>query len=295
MSILKGLSPGARILVADPAFRTGEVSSVAADPYILDDLDLERQVPLATLRAVIAHAMRRLRPDKSDSWLAPRVHAALRLTRREAADQRTWAYLAVVEFPEYVRWRWANPDDAGTPVPIDRFMGENTANALARLWWVAELTRNGGDYRPTVRALSGFPSLVSWLKLDALHHRAVALAMVDFLASVPAGNSRDRQNQVMARAFNIVSRTLALDALCLSAAQDAEAVREWCAEPVDETTMLKDLPRGPDEPPVPAKEVAAVRAILDRLAVERSPGKSGRRRRTRTSHQTRLNSTISGT
>jgi hypothetical protein len=280
MSLLKGLNPGARILVADPPFRTGEVSSVAANPYILEDLDLERQVPLAPLRAVIAHAMRRLRPDKSDPWLAPRLHAALRLTRGEAADQRIWTYVTVVEVPEYVRWRWINPDDADVPVPIDRFVGETTVNALARLWWAAELTRNGADYRQTVQALSDSFFLASWLKLDALHHKAVALAVVDFLGSLPVGSLGDHQSQVMARAINIVSRTLALDALSLSLAPDAEAVREWCAEPVDETTMMKDLPRGPDESPVPARDVAAVRAILDRIAANLGLG-SARRRRAR--------------
>src|ERR1700712_2872433 len=40
---------------------------------------------------------------RSDRWLAPRVHFALRLTRFEASDKGTWQWLAV-RFPDYVRW-----------------------------------------------------------------------------------------------------------------------------------------------------------------------------------------------
>jgi hypothetical protein len=275
------LNLAARVLVADTAFRTGELPAVDASAYVVEDLGLGRVIPLDPLRAVIGHAMRRLEPRQSDPWLAPRVHATVRLTRREAADRRIWPYLTVVELADYVRWRWRDLDHGEVPVPIDRFLGEDSKNALSRLWWAAELTRNGADYRPTVRALSESRFLVSWLKLNALHHKAVALAAVEFLDSLPADGPRDRQGKVMARALNVVLRTLSLDALSASAAPDAEAVRDWCTERVDETTMISDLPRGPDEPPVPEREVAAVRAVLDRLAAEIGLGRSRRRRRAR--------------
>jgi len=44
MSTLKGLNPAARVLVADEAFRTGEVPAVEAGQYVVEDLGLGRSV-----------------------------------------------------------------------------------------------------------------------------------------------------------------------------------------------------------------------------------------------------------
>jgi hypothetical protein len=271
MSMLKGLNPDVSRAVLDPHFRTGAQEAIDAGPYLVEakDLGIGRDVPLEPLRAVVEEAMRRFRGNgtESDAWLGPRVHATLRLTRREAADRRIWAYLTAVEFPDYVRWRWRSVDDPDDTVPIDRFLGEDSRNALARLWWAAELTRNGKDYAPTEKALAVSRFAVSWQGLDALHHRPAALAVVDFLHKFDGKGATDPQGQAMAKAFNLVLRTLALDALCENLATDAEVVRLWCQEPFDVTRWLgDDLPEGPDETPVPAHAVAAVREVLDRLA-----------------------------
>jgi hypothetical protein len=265
MSTLKGLLGEVRRLVADPNFRNGELEAVEAEPYLIEDIGLGRAVPLRPLRVVVEEAIRREPPKKSDAWLAPRVHATLRLTRREAADKRLWNYLSVVEFPGYVRWRWRDPGDPESLVALGRFLGEDSKNALARLWWAAELTRNGPDYTPTVRALSNSQFARSWQILDALHHRPAALAVVDFLDQFGGEGATDYQGQVMAKAFNLALRTLSLDSLSENPHTDAEAVREWCAAPVDETKMIEELPVGPEEAPVPAAQVAAVRSVLDRL------------------------------
>ena len=133
--LLKGLSPATRVAVSERAFRTGEVAAADAAPHVIENLGLGRPIELAPLQAVVDLAMRRRKRDESDSWLAPRMHATLRLTRREAADPRIWAYLAAVVLPDYVRWRWRSPDDRKAPVAIDRFMGKPATNAVSRLWW----------------------------------------------------------------------------------------------------------------------------------------------------------------
>jgi Family of unknown function (DUF6339) len=279
--LLKGLSPAARVAVSERAFRTGEVAAADAAPFVVEDLGLGRPIELAPLRAVVEWAMRRRERGGSDSWLAPRVHATLRLTRREAADPRIWAYLAAVALPDYVRWRWRNADDPKAPVAIDRFMGKAATNAVSRLWWVAELTRDGGDYTPTVTALSGPWSSPAWLELGVLQHRAAAQAVVASLAAAGEGAAAGDRGRAMVRALDVALRAISLDALAPAAAPDAEAVREWCAGRVDETLMIRRLPVGPDEPPVPEADVAAVRAILDELAGlagSRRVG-TGRRRR----------------
>ncbi|HZV06228.1 MAG TPA: DUF6339 family protein [Gemmataceae bacterium] len=266
MSILKGLNPLGRSLVT-PDFRRGDPATVDAESCI-EDLGLGREVPLAPLRGVIAKAMEQFRhdPPKSDPWLGPRVHATVRLTRREAADKRVWEYLTVVEFPHYVRWRWAKIDNPEKVVPQDRFLGEDSKNALARLWWASELTRNGSDYKRSEIALGISRFSVSWLHLILAHHRAAALAVVDFLDTFQSGGATDAQGQVMAKATNVALRTLCLDALAASPPTDADAVRDWIAEEIDETTMMDELPRGPDEGGVVETDISTVRKFLDDLA-----------------------------
>lgn len=265
MSILRGLSTAARSLVTED-FRNGTVPTVDVDTYVAD-LELGRKIDLSPLRAVVEAAMKRFPdPKKSDPWLGPRVHATLRLTRREAGDKRLWNYLTIVEFPDYVRWRWQNPDQPETAVTLDRFLGDDSKHALGRLWWAAETTRNGRDYARTEAGLGISRFSVSWLLLILIHHRAAALAVVDFLRSFQTHGATDTQGQVMAKAVNVALRTVCLDALAASPPVDVEAVHDWIVEPIDETTMMDELPVGPDEAPVPESDIVAVRRFLDDLA-----------------------------
>jgi hypothetical protein len=269
MSEPKGLSSGVRALVGDENFRNGSQAAVEYEPYVVE-LGLGRVISLESLKEVVREAMKRhaAKPSESDGWLAPRVHATLRLTRREAADRRLWAYLNVAVFPEHVRWRWRDPDDPQTVVAIERFLGEGSTNQLGRLWWGAELTRNGTSYQRTAKAFRSSQFARSWQVLDVMHHRPAALAIVDFLDQFNEGKgATDSQGARMARALNAALRTLALDQVADNPEPDAEAFREWIKEPIDATKMWEDLPKGPDEKePVSDQAIAAVRQHLDDLA-----------------------------
>jgi hypothetical protein len=85
----------------------------------------------------------------------------------------------------------------------------------------------------------------------------------------------------MAKAVNLALRTVCLESLSASPPTDTEAVREWIAERIDETTMMDELPRGPDEAPVPQSEIAAVRDFLDDLAVRINLAEAKSKRRGR--------------
>ncbi len=61
-------------------------------------------------------------------------------------------------------------------------------------------------------------------------------------------------------------RTASLDVLAANPPTDADAIREWIAEKIDETTMMDELPRGPDEAVVAEADIAMVRKFLDDLA-----------------------------
>jgi hypothetical protein len=269
MSELKGLRADIRALVSDENFRNGSQLAVEYEPYLVD-LDLGRKVSLAPLRAVLEEGRKRHSKtwSETDGWLAPRVHATLRLTRREASDRRLWAYLNVAAFPDHVRWRWLDPDDENSKVPIDRFLGEDSVNQLGRLWWGAELTRNGPDYTRTTKAFRSSQFARSWQVLDVMHQRPAALAIVDFLEQFNDGKGvTDSQGSRMARALNAALRTLALDAVADNPESDAEAIREWISEPIDETKMMDELPNGPEEKePISDEAIAEVRKHLDVLA-----------------------------
>jgi hypothetical protein len=247
-------------------FRSGTLPAIDCRDFI-QPLDFGREIDIEPLRRVVAACMSEPgdSPEGSDPWLAPRLHAALRLSRREAAERRIWSYLTVAALPDYVRWRFRG-DRA--PVPVDRFLGRDSRNALARLWWAAELTRNGPDYTSVSQALSvpGFHK--RWLELDALHRRSAALAVVRFLTEFDnGGGASDEQSRALAKALNLRLAAVSLDGLCPAEPADMDAVAAWCREPVDVDSLLKrELPPGPDEPPVAERELEPVLALLQELS-----------------------------
>lgn len=89
-----------------------------------------------------------------DRKAAPAVHQAVDISRREAADSGIWHDLAIRQFPEFVRHRWKYEGKRAMKkkfwthgVPLD-----SVSSTFERLWWIAELTRNGDDYTYTRRA-----------------------------------------------------------------------------------------------------------------------------------------------
>ena len=269
MNPLKGLEATARPLL-DEHFRSGETETVNVFDHEVK-LALGREIDVEPLITVIDEAMRKFRsnPDSSDAWMAPRVHAALRLVRREAADKRIWNYLNVAVKPDYVRWRFKADKESGVAAPLDRFVGEDSKNAIGRLWWAAELTRNGNAYTETQNILRSVRFSTSWQALDAMHHRPATIAIARFWREFNDGKGlTDWQSQRLAKAFNLRLTTLSLDALAPNPAVDTIAIREWCAEPVDETKYLDELPIGPDEEPVPESSIQAVYDVLVTLAKE---------------------------
>lgn len=243
------------------AFRAGESDIDFSDVIS----DFPRDVDLQPLRNVLDHVMGTTAGSSvdSDRWLAPRVHAALRLTPREAADRRLWAYLGTVVAPDYVRWRFSDNSPRG------RFVGRDDTQALSRLWWGAELTRNGSNYGPTVLAFSMQDVPNQWQRLDAFHNRALAVAAVQFLAQYRDGQlATSDQVVALSRALNHVLTTVVLDRVAGGDPGSVSAWEEWLAEPVDETLFLAELPEGPNEDPVPDAQITSMTAFLAQLADE---------------------------
>lgn len=114
----------------------------------------------------------------SDAWLAPRLHWALRLTRRQAAGKDLWLWFAL-RHSDYVSWRW------GVAAPENRWIGPVNKQAFARLWWAAELLRTAGDYSPVTRGFEKQDFVNSFLHRPVMRNRPIAQATVERL--FPAG------------------------------------------------------------------------------------------------------------
>src|SRR4051794_222120 len=95
----------------ETSFRSGATEAIAMDEYLTD---FHREVDLGAMNLVVDEAMNRFEREqraRSDSWLGPRLHHALRLTRQEAARRGVWLFLAIAARPDYVVWRWAGTDN----------------------------------------------------------------------------------------------------------------------------------------------------------------------------------------
>lgn len=266
--------------------RLGMLSGAAADPFLTEDLlrgvqghagvDLAKVVePLpeddarwvvGPLRDLVDDAMFQFKDNRTDAdgWLAPRLHATLRLTRREAADKRIWNHLALAVAPDYVAWRWLPQTAQEGKIPrinAARFKGAPDRQCFSRLWWAAEMFRNGADYTPVVRACSNQDLIHNSLRLSLVDHRPTAQALVRILDRGVATTGREINGLITA--INTAGATLIYDAFAEDEPRDPVALRQWIedaesAPPVPRHT----LPIGPDEEPVGEDSVAKLTAYF---------------------------------
>ncbi|MEH6972418.1 MULTISPECIES: DUF6339 family protein [unclassified Bacillus (in: firmicutes)] len=96
----------------------------------------------------------------SDFENAVALHESLPLTRMQAVDERLWVYLSMVEYWEYTKLRWEldlkNLTDKKQQGRIrERYLVRSTEtdrpflrNAISRLWWAVEETKDGSKEDP---------------------------------------------------------------------------------------------------------------------------------------------------
>ncbi|WP_237536540.1 DUF6339 family protein [Streptomyces sp. SID5785] len=218
------------------------------------------------IRDLVEDAMHAFREEpsrpKADAWLAPRLHATLRLTRAEAADHDIWNHVALAVAPDYVVWRHVSRPRHGRPsVNGDRFRGVYHKQAFARLWWAAELFRDGPDYGPVVTACGNQDVLNSVLRTaELVSHRPTALAIVDLLRRGVVTSTREVV--AVSAAVNASAATLAYDVLAPDVPREAEAVRAW----IDGAESAGAVPRRTlsfDGPPEEKAPEASVRFLSD--------------------------------
>jgi hypothetical protein len=268
MTKISTLDGNAATLISD-AFRVGteqpDFSGYEGVVKLAHPIDLE------AVRTVVDEAMRRFNRTQgtdADVWLAPRLHYTLRLTRREAARRDIWRWLGVVFASEYVRWRFGSPDagsnDPEAAAPRERFDGPDYKHALGRLWWMAELFRNGPDYSPVTKALLNQDIPNNLFRMDVAHHRPTVQAAIRVL-----DGRTGREANALAKAANAAATTLVIDTIGPDDPLDAEAVRAW----VDETDLdpgryFDELPPGPRDPQAATTSTATLTTLLGELFAE---------------------------
>jgi hypothetical protein len=242
------------------ASKAGEMPSApvhrsAGTPFSLDAVnDL-----LQTFRSKLSEGMWTDNRSASDAWLAPRFHAALRLDRATASDKNVWHWMAVELAPDYVEWRWRG--DKG--ISNDRWFGPVHKQALARLWWGAEIFRDGADYSPVSRAFKRQDLINSYLHRPLVRCRSFALGIVDVLTdkdgeALPASQVND-----LARVLNLCTAGSPPEPHVQYQQDDHEAVREWARSDAEVPESWDPLPLGPMAYDTTESSLTGGRALAD--------------------------------
>jgi Family of unknown function (DUF6339) len=206
---LRRLSAEAHHLVT-PELASGALARVeeAACERFLEEP--ERAVELDELGAAIDWLLRNTeRYDaRIDQLAAPLVHGALPLSRREAGQPGVWRFLALVAFPELIRHRWEARTWSTTRT---RYWSPGTrpdSNAFARLWWIAELTRDGQSYALTDEVLARQPLTTPIFVRKFSSYRPAVAAFVQVMR-----NSTPAEIERVAKELNGRLSTLVLESL----------------------------------------------------------------------------------
>jgi hypothetical protein len=175
----------------------------------------------------------------SDRWLAPRVHYALRLFRGEAAERGVWQWIAM-RYPWYVDWRWSDAEGA---IADDRWWGPVHKQAFARLWWGAEIFRDGPNYRPAERAFVFQDLPNSYLHRPVVRCRSLALAIVHRFGESPSASAK--QVNGLARVLNLATAGSPPELETGYQNDDLDSYNTWVLDKRGPSATWDDLPAGP--------------------------------------------------
>ena len=269
---LGGLSAVVRLT---PAFRLGSADLDVTD--LLLEVPGLRQHLLEPLRVLLDEAMSRyVQADAaaSDAWLGPRLHAALRISRREAGSRDVWRFLGLWA-ADYVRWRFGPPageEDPDNAAKTERFVGPDSKHALARLWWMAEVFRDGKDYGTAALALTNQDIVNNLFRMSISNHRPTALAALAVLPVSDDGKSLPdgRRANALAKATNAAASTLMLDMIGPDVPLDVAARQQWESVGGDHDPRLyfDQLPEGPDDGETPPDAIEQMKKLLTQLLAE---------------------------
>lgn len=191
-----------------------EPSSEESRDWGIQELELTSSINIARFKTEFGDAFKKIcKKDyyASDGLLAVNVHKLMnRITIREASDPGLWAYLAVFASATYVKWRWPNN------VAV-RFAGNIRRNALARLWWWAEVTHDpkkeidDPERYETTLVTEGRSDFILYVGDCAFSGNRALLHHLSNLQQTEAKGSKDQQR--LCRAVNRIARVTCVDSL----------------------------------------------------------------------------------
>lgn len=195
MERLYELTPEARKLVDDEEFLRG-TKTYDEEKFERYRRPTDLRADLDAIESKLEEAMQKFDDERAqiDQFVAPTVHESIDIDPKDAAREGIWHYLATVEFPDFVRYRWPIDDENRTKKSMrEKFLGRHRdvySNAFHRLWWIAELTHDPklkNEYERTVDTLK--TQRLANTIFDRDFHRSplVVHACVDTLA----GESND--------------------------------------------------------------------------------------------------------
>lgn len=228
------------------------------------------------VRELVEEAMSRFDTARTDAdaWLAPRLHATLRMTRGEAANPGLWNFLALAVASDYVLWRHlplGGSDDDLKKVAGVRFAGPHYSQAFSRLWWAAEMFRDGPDYTSAEIACGNQDMINTALRLSTIDHKPTALALVrvlDDLSQQEVTRLGDRVN-ALCTAVNVAGSTLMYEVIAPDDVPDHFALSDWIADVESASAVPWDrLPEGPEDGTARRSSCEVLTRMFENFAAE---------------------------
>ena len=174
--------------------------------------ECSESIDLAGFNALIARvkAEHERYSTAMDVSMIVELHKVLPISRRQASDMRFWAWLGIECAPDFVAWRWKPGKDSSVR-SRERYYGDRVRQTFSRIWWAAELTREGGDYELTTRLvnLPGFQDVY-----EAIFGRAFGSyrpAMAAFIEV--AGHKSEKFSRELAKQLGYALTTTTLETM----------------------------------------------------------------------------------
>lgn len=182
---------------------------------------------LDTIRQLATRAANFIPLEKMDGWFAPRLHSALRIPRRIACDDGVWSWLAF-QCKDFIEARFKKGKATVHPW---RYRGAWSRNGLARLWWGAEMTRNGKDYSAVELCFARTRTAQFALELMYSLDRGAAIAFVNVVEGTDGGaRLSDSQMKRLSTRLRVYLALRSLDSMGLDGTEDTEEFdAEWAS------------------------------------------------------------------
>lgn len=230
------------------------------DPSAPIDTDL--------VSSLMAHAVELdLSDSELDAWLAPRVHSAIRVSRRIAGDKGFWTWIAIRSCQPYLQKRFASDDGS---VPKWRYTGPFQRNAVSRLWWGSEMARNGPDYSRVADTFRRVRTAQFALELKYSWYRPAVIAFVSVAEGLD-GDSRlsDDDMSALSRHVNSYLSLTSLEGLAMQDSPADEVDETWWSSSTTlEELLNQERLRGPQDGYASGDAVAELVKWFRQLAVD---------------------------